>query len=161
MRIGVISDTHDKVQATQLAIAVFEQRSVERVIHCGDIGSRRLVELFDRWETHFVFGNTDHEQRTLRDCMEAAQHVCHGRFGEVEWEGRRIAFIHGDDFRRWDDAIRSQQYDLVCSGHTHLKSLEVIGTTRVLNPGAIERVAVPSVAIVELPSLQIEHVELT
>lgn len=160
MRIGVISDTHDRVERTRPAIDVFLAEGVERVLHCGDIGSRFIVELFDRWETHFVFGNTDYEQRALRECMEVAGHVCHGRYGEVTWAQRRIALLHGDDFKQWQQAIASQQFQMVCSGHTHQRSIETIGQTLVLNPGAIERVAVPSVAIVDLASLSVRHVDL-
>ncbi len=160
MRIGVISDTHDRVEQTRPAVDIFIAEGVERVLHCGDIGSRFVVELFDRWETHFVFGNTDYEQRALRESMELAGHVCHGRYGEVEWAARRIAFLHGDDFRHWQQAIASQEFALVCSGHTHQKAVEIVGKTVVLNPGAIERVAVPSVAIVDLSTLGVRHVDL-
>ncbi len=160
MRIGVISDTHDKVEQTRPAIDVFAAEGVERIIHCGDIGSRFVVELFDRWETHFVFGNTDYEQRALRECMELVGHVCHGRYGEVTWADRRIAFLHGDDFRQWQQTIASGKFDLVCSGHTHQKSVETIGSTVVLNPGAIERVAVPSVAIVDLSAMTVRHIDV-
>ena len=160
MRIGIISDTHGRVQWTRSALAVFEAEYVERVIHCGDIGSISVIELFGRWETHFVFGNVDHEQRAMSTAIEAAGHVCHGRYGEVQWAGQRIAFLHGDDFRRHLSAIASEEFDLVCSGHTHARSLQTIGTTRVLNPGAIDRVNVASVAIVDLDGLHIRHLDV-
>ncbi len=160
MRIGIISDTHGRVEWTRSALAVFEAEHVERVIHCGDIGSCSVIEHFTQWETHFVFGNVDHEQHAMRIAIESAGNVCHGRYAEVEWAGKRIAFLHGDDFRRLQERIASKQFDLVCSGHTHQRSLETIGATRVLNPGAIDRVGVASVAIVDLEELRIWHVDV-
>ena len=160
MRIGIISDTHGRVEWTRLALAVFEAEHVERVIHCGDIGSVSVIELFTRWETHFVFGNVDHEHNAMRSKIEAAGNICHGRFADVEWDGQRIAIVHGDDFRRLQATIQSQQFGLVCTGHTHQRSFETIGTTRVLNPGAIDRVGVASVAVVDLEGMSIRHVDV-
>lgn len=160
MRIGVISDTHGSMSLTRPAIQVLVDAGVERVIHCGDIGSRQIVELFDRWETHFVFGNVDQDEFVLRSTMEPAGHVCHGRFGDVTWANRRIAILHGDDYQRLREATHSGDFDLICSGHTHERSLEVEGRTKLLNPGAIYRTSDPSVAIVDLVTLEIVHLSV-
>lgn len=158
MLIGVISDTHGAVAMTRPAIDIFQQAGVERVLHCGDIGSRQIIELFDRWETHFVFGNVDHDEVELRSSMLAAGHVCHERFGDFTWSDRRIALLHGNDYGRYREVEASNEYDLVCSGHTHEKTWELAGRTRLLNPGAIFRVTTPTVAIVELDTLEMRFV---
>ena len=46
MRVGIISDTHGQVDFTRPAVRMFESLDVERVFHCGDIGSPEVVELF-------------------------------------------------------------------------------------------------------------------
>ncbi len=36
MRLGVVSDTHDRMVAIHAAVDLFERESVDAVIHCGD-----------------------------------------------------------------------------------------------------------------------------
>ena len=61
MRLGIISDTHGHVELTCPAVRMLESLEVETVLHCGDIGSIEVVELFAAWPTHFVFGNCDYD----------------------------------------------------------------------------------------------------
>ena len=75
MRVGIISDTHGQVDFTRPALRMFESLDVERVLHCGDIGSSEVVELFERWPTDFVFGNCDMEQRAALDDFARAKRV--------------------------------------------------------------------------------------
>jgi uncharacterized protein len=160
MLIGIVSDTHGHVDFTLPAVRMLESCEVREVIHCGDIGSIEIVELFQRWPTHFVFGNVDTQPARLRTAIRAAGQTCHDRFGEVELAGRRIAFLHGDDQKRLHDAIESGQYDLVCYGHTHAAEHHAAGRTTVLNPGALYRAQPHSLALVRLPELEIAHVRL-
>ena len=66
MRIGVVSDTHGHTANTRSAIRMLESLEVETVLHCGDIGTPEIVEMFAPWPTHFVFGNCDADRATLR-----------------------------------------------------------------------------------------------
>lgn len=160
MRIGVVSDSHGHVELTRPAIRMLESLEVELVLHCGDIGSAAVVELFAAWPTHFVFGNCDAHRPGLAAAIQAAGQTCHGEFGALEIEGKRIAMIHSDDRRQFHDALNSGQWDLVCYGHTHIAAIERHGRTLALNPGALYRATPHSLAIVELPSLQATIVPL-
>lgn len=160
MLLGIVSDTHGHIANTVGAIRVLEERNVDAVVHCGDIGSTDVVLLFAGRPTHFVFGNVDHDEQALRTAIEDAGLTCHDRFGTLEREGKRIAFLHGDDEMLLNESIASGDYDLVCRGHTHVAGIEVVNGTSVLNPGALYRAAVHTIAMVELPSLDIEHVEV-
>ena len=124
-------------------------------MHCGDIGSAAIPSLFDRWPSHFVFGNVDQEEAELREGVVEADGTCHGRFGEFELASRKIALLHGDDLRKLHVAITSGAYDLVCSGHTHQRKEERQGKTLVLNPGAIYRANPHSVAVVDLATMEV------
>jgi len=159
MLVGVISDTHGDVSATWAAVRMFQSVGVARLLHCGDIGSGEIVRLLADWPTAYVLGNTD-RPADLAAAIETAGQTCHGQFGQVEWERRRIAFLHGDDSRRLDQTVRSGTWDLVCCGHTHVAATYRRGPTTVLNPGAVARTAEPTVALVSLPSLQITPLEL-
>ncbi len=160
MRIGVVSDTHAHLSNARAAVRMLESCSVELVIHCGDIGSPEIVRLFDPWPTHFVFGNVDGDLPALRAAMKAGGHTCHERQGELTLAGRRIAFLHGDDNRMLGQLIAGGQYDLVCHGHTHLAAHEVRGRCHVLNPGALYRAAYHSLAVVDLPELEITEIRI-
>src|SRR5580698_10194081 len=111
MRIGVVSDTDGHVANAQAAVRMLESCEVELVIHCGDIGSAEVVRAFDRWPTHFAFGNTDDDLPTLRAATKAGGQACHERKGELQLEKRRIAFLHGDDSRMFGDLLASGRID--------------------------------------------------
>ncbi len=160
MRIAVVSDTHGRMEPTQKVLEQIRKRDVETILHCGDIGSLELIDLFADWPTHFVFGNVDDNRAELARRIEAAGKRCDGTFGELELLEKRIAFLHGDDAVTLREKIISQEYDLVCYGHTHQKETHAEGTTTVLNPGALFRARPRTFAFVELPSLEIEFVEI-
>ena len=160
MMIGLVSDTHGHVDFTRPAVRMLESYEVQAVIHCGDIGSVEIVPLFARWPTHFVFGNVDTDATRLRQAIESAGQTCHERFGTLEWSGRQIAFLHGDNQARLDEAIHGGKYDLVCYGHTHLAEQHRNGKTWVVNPGALYRAQPHSLAIVRLPEMEITHLPL-
>jgi uncharacterized protein len=160
MRLGVISDTHGHVPLARQAVRMLESLEAQSVLHCGDIGSLEVVELFARWPTHFVFGNTDTDLDEFAAGIQAAGQTCHGQFGDLEFEGVRIALLHSHDRRRFRETVDSSQYGLVCYGHTHVAAIDRRGDTVVLNPGAIYRANPRSVAVVELPAVEATIVEL-
>jgi putative phosphoesterase len=139
---------------------MLESLDVTEVIHCGDIGSLAILPLFATWPTHFVFGNVDYDEPALREAIDDRGQSCHGRFGSLEREGRRIAFLHSDDQRLFTDTVQSGDWDLVCYGHTHVAKQERRGHTLVLNPGALYRATPHSIAVVELPVLRATIVSL-
>jgi putative phosphoesterase len=160
MRIGVVSDTHGQTRSAREAVRLLEALDVELVLHCGDIGAPEIVRLFDCWTTHFVLGNVDGDAGALERAAAEAGHVLHGAFGELELAGRRIALLHGDDERRLRQVIASDEYDLVCHGHTHVPRQERVGRTLVLNPGALHRATPHTLAVVELPGLEVTSVRV-
>ena len=127
MRLGVVSDSHGHVELTRPAMRMLESLEVDRVLHCGDIGSAEVVELFAAWPTDFVFGNCDGNRAELAAAIAAAGQTCHGEFGELEIEGRRIALLHSHDGARFREALHSGAWDLVCYGHTHVASIDRYG----------------------------------
>jgi putative phosphoesterase len=160
VRLGIISDTHDQVALTRPAVRLFESLDVEVVLHCGDIGSMAVVELFAAWPTHFVFGNCDDDLEEFTATIRAAGQTCHGLFGDLEFDGVRVALLHSHDRRRFRQTIDSGDYRLVCYGHTHVAAVDHRGETLVVNPGAIYRANPHSVAIVDLPAVEATIIEL-
>ena len=77
--------------------------------------------------------------RALRRRDPRAGQTCHGLFGDLEFDGVRVALLHSHERKRFREAIDSGEYGLVCYGHTHVAAIDRHGETLVLNPGAIYR----------------------
>ena len=160
MRIGVISDTHGHVANTLAAVRLLESLDVQQVLHCGDIGTATIPQLLASWPAHFVFGNCDSETDELAEAIAAAGLSCHGRFGQIELAGRKIALIHSDDARLFRATIAGGKFDLVCYGHTHEAESHREGQTLVLNPGALYRANPHTLAVVDLKTMEAEIIPL-
>lgn len=160
MLVGVVSDTHGHQPFAREAARMLASFEVERIIHCGDIGSCDIVEIFRDWPADYVLGNVDDNTAELEAAIRNAGQTCHGWFADLLLSDRRIAVLHGHETRRLRDTIAEGAYDLVCHGHTHVRRLEQIGSTCVLNPGAVFRANPRSIAVLRLPELEATHVNL-
>jgi uncharacterized protein len=153
MKIGVLSDTHGEAHLVSRALEILKEHQIELAIHCGDIGSV-ILPLFDGLPTHFVHGNMD-DPSQLRELLADSGHIFHEGLGTIEIDGRQVAFLHGDDVKLLHRTIHSGHWDLVCHGHTHTFSKRFEGKTLILNPGALARTSRPSVAIVDLETMEV------
>jgi putative phosphoesterase len=139
---------------------MLESLDVNAVLHCGDIGSMAVVELFAAWPTHFVFGNCDDNPQAFAAAIEKAGQTCHRLFGDLEFDGVKVALLHSHERNRFRQAIDGGKYRLVCYGHTHVAAIDRHGETVVLNPGAIYRASPHSLAVVDLPKVEATIIEL-
>jgi putative phosphoesterase len=160
VRLGIISDTHGHVELTRPAVRMLESFEVDTVLHCGDIGSMEVVELFAAWPTHFVFGNCDYDTEKFAAAIQKAGQTCHGLFGDLEIDGVRVALLHSHERRKFRETIDSGDYQVVCYGHTHVAAIDRHGETVVVNPGAIYRAEPHSLAIVDLPNVEATIIKL-
>ena len=160
MRIGVISDTHGHVERTMAAVRMLESLEVSRVLHCGDIGSSSIPPLLSAWPVDYVLGNVDYESDELTAAIKKSNGTFHGRFADLTIDGVRIAVLHSDDGRRFRETIALEQWRVVCYGHTHQADLREEKGVSVLNPGALYRTSQPSLAIIDLPEVEIHHVNV-
>jgi len=143
MLVGVISDTHDNLEAARRAAKMFSARGVSLVLHLGDIvapftlralrdnGVERLVA---------VYGNNCGEKLGLREVASKLGYEIHEWPHLLELEGRRVLMVHGvgpaEKTRMLVDSLaKSRDYDAVLYGHTHAVDNRVVGDTLVLNPG--------------------------
>jgi len=138
MPLGVISDTHDNVDAVRAAVDLFDREGVERVVHCGDVIAPPVLPFFEGFEVHGVLGNNDGELDGLEAGFRALGNDSrlHGRFAELALGGVRLAVLHGEDLDRVEELAVEGDYDYVCYGHHHERACRAVGGTTVLNPGA-------------------------
>lgn len=145
MRIGVISDTHGLLRPS-----VFDHfQGVEHILHAGDIGNTDiLISLEAIAPVTAVWGNTDDFEIRAR-VPETA---------EVEFEGRKIRVIHGQQFGSPDPVGLREAFpdaDIIVFGHTHRAVVDRAEGRLVINPGAAGPARfklMPSLALLTLTS---------
>lgn len=147
MRIGVVSDTHDRAEAIAEAVRLLADQKVELILHCGDIESPDTVEQFRGMPTQFVFGNWDKDRTKLTAAIKSIGGVAHESFGAIELAGKRIAWVHSHERHLLYQLEHSDTFDYVFYGHTHVREQHRTGRTLVANPGALFR-ANPKTCIV-------------
>jgi putative phosphoesterase len=158
MRIGILSDTHNRYRNVEKALRLLKDRGVTLVLHCGDIEDAQTVRLFQGFTTHFVFGNCDSDKTELRQAMQESGATLHDHFGSLELEGRMIAWTHGDDARLKRDIEQSGAYDFLFYGHSHHAERHRTGKTVVVNPGALHRAREKTFVILDLRTGELEDV---
>ena len=174
MRIGVISDTHDKVDAAQRALSYFKEHGVELVVHCGDWKSAQYASLFatQAHEAHLpvigVLGNNDlaiDEFISLSD-SSGSTFTLYSGVHEITIDSRHIAIYHGHHKPTLRNLLQNTSYDLLLLGHTHKPLISRSEHTIVVNPGSTafaiprSKLWVPTVAIVDTQSLDAEIISL-
>ena len=160
MKLGIISDTHDRVERVAIALEMLRDRGVERLIHCGDVTSPKTVAEFAGWQIDFVLGNCDWNSDALAVAVNQIGGVFHERFGELELHDRKIAWIHSDNATLFRALENAGHYDYLFYGHTHEAEQHHTGKTLVCNPGALHRVRTPTCAVLDLAKSEIETIEL-
>lgn len=158
MQIAILSDTHSRYQTVEKVLQMLQERGINHVIHCGDIEDSETVWLFQGLTAHFAFGNCDLDRASLRQAIYGIGETLHEPFGQVEWEGARIAFLHGDDKRLMDRLEHSGRFDYLFYGHTHHAAQHRTGPTRVINPGALHRARPKTFAVLDPASGDLETV---
>jgi len=157
MRIAVVSDTHSRYATVETALRIIDERGAECIIHCGDIEDAETVWLFPG-KTHFVFGNCDSNRASLRQAIYGIGATLHEPFGSLDLAGAKLAFIHSDDRRLFDQIETSGKFDYLFYGHSHHAEEHRTGPTRVINPGALHRARPKTFVILDLESGDLESV---
>jgi putative phosphoesterase len=162
-RIAIVSDTHDNREVVRKAVSLISEMNPSIIIHCGDITSAETLELFCGLPLLAVFGNCDWD----RDMLQKAA----GHFGfeaiedqrEIHLNGTSIYVCHGHRGHLIQEMALSGRYDYLFHGHTHVQDSNTIGSTRVINPGALSKAARYTFATLDLPDvvLTIHPVEIT
>jgi putative phosphoesterase len=154
MVIGILSDTHDRRDAAAAGIDLLRREGAEFLIHCGDVGGRPILDLLagsgEGGGAAFVWGNTDCDEDEL---TRYAAHIgiqCLGQHGTLALGGKRVAIAHGHDPAVLKRVLHVERPDYLLTGHTHAAHDCREGATRCINPGALFRAAVKTVALLDL-----------
>jgi hypothetical protein len=147
--VGILSDTHDKVDAMAAAMELLRRGGAEFFIHCGDVGSEQILDHLAGTRAAFVFGNTDWDRAPLTRYAQHLGIACYPSLAELELGGKRFAVTHGDDARLARRVLDEQRHDYLLHGHTHVRADHRVGRVRVINPGALHRAKEKTVALLD------------
>lgn len=142
MKIGILSDTHDKQSGITQALEIFSAENVEAIIHCGDWTHASAVEyiLGWAWTAHMavygVWGNNDTELTELTRAADSYEYATI-RDGvlQLELDGVKISAYHGHHKPTRKQVLESSN-DLILIGHSHKPFLETAEGRTIINPGS-------------------------
>jgi len=163
MRIGLMADTHDRVDAVEAAIEFFNCQGVSDVLHAGDLVSPLVVPKFSKLKAklHYVWGNNEGDREFITIRFGEIGIMPLGEFAALELGGKRIALLHGTHEHIVDSLVRSELYDVVVRGHNHRAEI-IENRTLLVNPGEVcgYLSGRKTVALMDLDEMHAEIVEL-
>jgi len=139
MKIGIISDTHDRLPFVDKAVEKMNEEKVDLVLHAGDYSAPFVASRFEPLKARMigVFGNNDAEKELLRRNFSNIGIEIRGRFAEVKADGLKIALLHGDEEELLSSLLNTQYYDVIVHGHTHKPEIQRKNGVLAINPGEV------------------------
>ncbi len=161
MLLGIISDTHNDIEATKKAIDLFKERGITVIAHAGDITSPKMLEYLKGFTCYVVLGNGD-----LIDAEDISTKASALGFNPVDvmlefsLGGKNFVIFHGNDVPMYRSALASGKYDYIIKGHTHYFENYVSNGCRIINPGAVYGHDESSVVILDIEADRVEKISL-
>lgn len=132
MRIGIISDSHDRLPALKQALKLLANRNVEAILHAGDFVAPFAAKLIApdalNVPLYAIYGNNDGERAGLKKVLPD---LVDGPL-KVELGGKTLVMHH---FLDWMQPSDYADADVVISGHDHTLNIEQRDDKLFLNPG--------------------------
>lgn len=158
MRIGLMSDSHDRVPAVAELLTQLTASGINMVLHAGDYCSPFVLRPFEERKVTLagVYGHNDGDKQSLLGRAQAA-------FGtelfdsphSFEIGGQRLLLVHdiGDIQQR-----SIENHTIVIHGSTHKQELKERGDTLIVCPGEACGwiYGAPGAAILDLETKQVE-----
>jgi putative phosphoesterase len=135
MRVGVLSDTHDRLPAIEALLRYMQRRGVSLVLHCGDFCAPFSLKPFIELNMAVigVFGRNDGDHEGLRAFAQSGVGIeLFQAPHSMELGGQRILLVHdiGDVNQHSIDG-----HSIVVHGFTHREEMKTRGETLIVNPG--------------------------
>ncbi|MFQ5821903.1 MAG: metallophosphoesterase [Candidatus Heimdallarchaeota archaeon] len=163
-KIGIMSDTHDRLSVIDRAVKRLIEEKAELVLHAGDYVAPFVADHFKPLEAQFigVFGNNDGDKQFLKRKFEEIGAQIRGMFAEVNADGLKIALLHGEEEDLLNSLIATECYDVVVHGHTHDAKAYRKGETLVINPGEAcgYLTGKPTIAVLDTKTLDVKTILL-
>lgn len=145
MILGIFSDTHDNKQNIEKARKIFADHKVELCLFTGDLVSPFALKFLSEWPFPIkaIFGNNEGDKWGIKrrfktfNITNIEYAPKSGLFWQIQHEDGNIALFHGHISEFTDLLVSSNKYQLVCTGHTHIPHIKVLGSTTWINPGSV------------------------
>jgi len=163
MKIGIVSDSHGKADRLRRALHLLRERGAEVLVHCGDVGSADCVAALaeTRLPAYAVAGNMDRHVRRLGDeAVRCGVHFSDDAAVVDIGGGRLLGVVHGNDEAALSRLLADERVVYLCRGHTHRRSDDRAGGTRIINPGALHHARPATVALLDTESDTLESIEV-
>ncbi len=138
MKIAILSDIHDNIWNLEKALPLIKSASCKALIFCGDFVAPFTANLVFEigLPIYACFGNNDEDHHAIARRLNATQlFALTDEFGEVELDGKKIAFCH---YPKLGELLAGTgEYAAVFHGHTHDAYNKKVGETILANPGSI------------------------
>lgn len=163
MRVGLLTDTHDRIDAIDELLRRMQEGGVSMVLHAGDYCSPFSLAPFRERNVALagVFGRNDGDREGLRAYASAGMgNELYESPHSVEVGGRRILLVHDIG----EVTVRSiQAHQIVVHGHTHQQEMRHRGDALIVNPGegCGWLHGTPGGAILDLDEMRVEFLALT
>jgi len=147
MKIGILSDTHTKINLTKITIDFLLSEGVEFLIHAGDIVEVETLELLANSGVRYVavYGNNDAHLVQYHNNYNLVQEPHYFKLAHTTFKLMHLPFYMTPDA------------EIVIFGHTHTFEVEFRKGTLYLNPG---EVCARSKPLSECAILEIKEKEL-
>ncbi|MEA1956539.1 MAG: YfcE family phosphodiesterase [Campylobacterota bacterium] len=126
-KIGILSDTHSKVQEAKKTLDFLVQNGVEFIIHAGDICRYETLEHLATCGVKYVgvYGNNDAHLVQYHNEYNLVQEPNYFKVADTKFKLMHMPFYMNPDA------------DVVVFGHTHEFACEFKNNTLFLNPGEV------------------------
>jgi putative phosphoesterase len=164
VRVGLLSDTHDRVPAVRELLTQMIAGGCSLVMHAGDFCSPFVLQPFHELSIPVlgVFGRNDGD----RDALAAAAGTGFGAAElfesphSFELGGKSVLLVHdiADVHQR-----SIKQHAVVVHGHSHVSEMKTRGDSLLVNPGegCGWLHGAPTGAILDLDSRAVEFIKLS
>ncbi|HET9580007.1 MAG TPA: metallophosphoesterase family protein [Usitatibacter sp.] len=150
MKIGIVSDSHDRADLLARAVREAKEHGAELIVHCGDLIGAQTVRasLKVGLPVHLIHGNNVGDVQMLHQVARASEGLLHYHGGDARLDlgGRRVFVVH---YPEYGHAMAcTGNWDVVCCGHSHVAATDSVanvkgGATWLVNPGTVAGLAAP------------------
>lgn len=146
MLIGIISDTHDRLDNIEKALKYINEQKAEVLIHAGDLAHSETLDLICKkfhGEIHYMLANADIDLDEIKSLEKIFPLLkVHKQVAELKIGGLKIAATHKPKDAKLLAA--NGKYDLVIHGHDHKPWQSFAGRCEILNPGNLADTRYPA-----------------
>ncbi|MEO6444967.1 MAG: metallophosphoesterase [Gemmatimonadaceae bacterium] len=135
MKVGLLSDTHDRLPAIEALLRYMQDRGVGMVLHAGDFCAPFALKPFIALNIPMVgvFGRNDGDHEGIKAFAQQGMGLeLYESPHSFELGGQRVLLIHD----LIDTSARSiEAHSVVVHGSSHREEMQIRGDTLLVNPG--------------------------